>query len=75
MIVFVINVLNTFPVPVGVCVFDICVFDIYRRNVCTIGIKIKSNLRNVLKSKNLRTVLCGWVGGPFLPHVKYATTW
>ena len=71
--------LNTFPIAVGVCVFAsvVGVFDICRHNVYTIGIKIKSrkNLQNALESKNPRTVLCGWVRGPFLPHVKYATTW
>ena len=36
--------LNTFPIVVCVRVFTsvVSVFDIYRCNVCTIGIKIKS---------------------------------
>ena len=43
--------LNTFPIAVGVRVFAsvVGVFDICHRNVCTIGIKIKSQLAKCAK--------------------------
>ena len=49
--------LNTFPIVVCVRVFAsvVSVFDIYHRNVCTIGIKIKSQhvkCAKVEKSEN-----------------------
>ena len=55
--------LNTFPIAVGVRVFAsvVGVFDICHRNVCTIGIKIKSQLAKCAKVEKYENSFV-WVG-------------